>query len=427
MTRRLNSIRKKLLPILTANHKFQPEPTMQHFDVLIIGGGNAGLSVASRIRSQKPQLKVGIIEPSDKHFYQPAWTLVGGGDFNIADTIKAEKDFIPAGAVWIKDQAQQIDPESQTVQTARSGPMSYDWLVAAPGIQLDWHKIDGLTETLGHNGVTSNYLPDYAPYTWKLLQGMRSGKAIFTSPGTPVKCGGAPQKIMYLAGDYFRRQGLKDKVKIEFCSAGGVIFGIKKYADTLMKAVRRYGIDLHFKHELIRVDGPARKAWFRVSDADGNASVIEKEFDMLHVVPPQSAPDFIKQSPLAVQDNPLGWIEVDKHTLRHMRFPRVFALGDATNTPNAKTGAAVRKQAPVLVANLFAAMEGKELTAKYDGYGSCPLITGYGKLVLAEFNYANEPTETFPFDQSKERWSMYQLKKRVLPWLYWNRILQGKM
>jgi sulfide:quinone oxidoreductase len=400
---------------------------MQHFDVLIIGGGNAGLSVASRIRSQKPQLKVGIIEPSDKHFYQPAWTLVGGGDFNIADTIKAEKDFIPAGAVWIKDQAQQIDPESQTVQTARSGPMSYDWLVAAPGIQLDWHKIDGLTETLGHNGVTSNYLPDYAPYTWKLLQGMRSGKAIFTSPGTPVKCGGAPQKIMYLAGDYFRRQGLKDKVKIEFCSAGGVIFGIKKYADTLMKAVRRYGIDLHFKHELIRVDGPARKAWFRVSDADGNASVIEKEFDMLHVVPPQSAPDFIKQSPLAVQDNPLGWIEVDKHTLRHMRFPRVFALGDATNTPNAKTGAAVRKQAPVLVANLFAAMEGKELTAKYDGYGSCPLITGYGKLVLAEFNYANEPTETFPFDQSKERWSMYQLKKRVLPWLYWNRILQGKM
>lgn len=415
------------MPTLTANHKSQPEATMRHFDVLIIGGGNAGLSVASRIRSQKPQLKVGIIEPSDKHYYQPAWTLVGGGDFNIADTIKAERDFIPDGAVWIKDKALQIDPETRTVLTAQTGPISYEWLIAAPGIQLDWHKIEGLTETLGHNGVTSNYLPDYAPYTWKLLQGMRSGKAIFTSPGTPVKCGGAPQKIMYLAGDYFRRKGLKEKVKIEFCSAGGVIFGIKKYADTLMKAVRRYGIDLHFKHELIRVDGPARKAWFKVIDADGNASVVEKAFDMLHVVPPQSAPDFIKQSPLAVQDNPLGWIEVDKHTLRHVRFPRVFALGDATNTPNAKTGAAVRKQAPVLVANLLAAMEGKALTARYDGYGSCPLITGYGKLVLAEFNYENEPTETFPFDQSKERWSMYQLKKRVLPWLYWNRILQGKM
>jgi sulfide:quinone oxidoreductase len=427
MTRRLNSILKKPLPTLTANLKSQPEPTMQHFDVLIIGGGNAGLSVASRIRSQQSQLKVGIIEPSDKHYYQPAWTLVGGGDFNIADTIKAERDFIPAGAVWIKDRALQIDPEKQIVETAESGPINYDWLVAAPGIQLDWHKVEGLTETLGHNGVTSNYLPDYAPYTWKLLQGMRNGKAIFTSPGTPVKCGGAPQKIMYLAGDYFRRKGLKDKVKIEFCSAGGVIFGIKKYADTLMKAVKRYGIDLHFKHELIRVDGPARKAWFRVTDAEGNASVLEKDFDMLHVVPPQSAPDFIKQSPLAVQDNPLGWIEVDKHTLRHVRFPRVFALGDATNTPNAKTGAAVRKQAPVVVANLLAAMEGKALTAHYDGYGSCPLITGYGKLVLAEFNYANEPTETFPFDQSKERWSMYQLKKRVLPWLYWNRILQGKM
>jgi sulfide:quinone oxidoreductase len=427
MTQGLNSILKKPLPILTANHKSQPETAMQHFDVLVIGGGNAGLSVASRIRSQKPQLKVGIIEPSDKHYYQPAWTLVGGGDFNIADTIKAERDFIPDGAVWIKDEALQIDPEQQSVTTGKSGLLKYDWLVAAPGIQLDWHKVDGLTETLGLNGVTSNYLPDYAPYTWKLLQGMRSGKAIFTSPGTPIKCGGAPQKIMYLAGDYFRRQGLKDHVNIEFCTAGGVIFGIKKYADTLMKAVRRYGIDLHFKHELIRVDGPARKAWFRVMDADGNASMVEKEFDMLHVVPPQSAPDFIKQSPLAVQDNPLGWIEVDKHTLRHVRFPRVFALGDATNTPNAKTGAAVRKQAPVLVANLLSAMEGKALTAQYDGYGSCPLITGYGKLVLAEFNYTNEPTETFPFDQSKERWSMYQLKKRVLPWLYWNRILQGRM
>jgi len=400
---------------------------MQHFDILIIGGGNAGLSVASRIRSQKPQLKVGIIEPSDKHYYQPAWTLVGAGDFNIADTIKAERDFIPNGAVWIKDQALQIDPAQHTVQTKQSGLLKYDWLVAAPGIQLDWHKIEGLAETLGHNGVTSNYLSDYAPYTWQLLQGMRSGKAIFTSPGTPVKCGGAPQKIMYLAGDYFRRKGLKNNVKIEFCTAGGVIFGIKNYADTLMKAVRRYGIDLHFKHELIRVDGPARKAWFRVTDAEGNASLVEKDFDMLHVVPPQSAPDFIKQSPLAVQDNPLGWIEVDKHTLRHVRFPRVFALGDATNTPNAKTGAAVRKQAPVLVANLLAAIEGKALNATYDGYGSCPLITGYGKLVLAEFNYNNEPTETFPFDQSKERWSMYQLKKRVLPWLYWNRILQGKM
>lgn len=400
---------------------------MQHFDVLMIGGGNAGLSVAARLRSQRPGLSLGIIEPSEKHYYQPAWSLVGAGAYEMADTIRNEKDFIPDGVVWIKDRAVQIDPDGRTVGTAASGSISFDWLVAAPGIQLDWHKIEGLPETLGRNGVTSNYLPEFAPYTWKLLQRVRGGKAIFTSPGTPVKCGGAPQKIMYLAGDYFRKQGLKDRVQIEFCTAGGVIFGIKKYADTLMKAVRRYGINLHFKHELIRVDGPARKAWFRVTAADGTTSVHEKDFDLLHVVPPQSAPDFIKQSPLAVQDNTLGWIEVDKHTLRHVRFPHVFALGDATNTPNAKTGAAVRKQAPVLVANLLSAMDGKDLPAAYDGYGSCPLITGYGKLVLAEFNYNNEPTETFPFDQSKERWSMYQLKKRILPWLYWNRILQGKM
>jgi sulfide:quinone oxidoreductase len=410
-----------------AGQTIQTLPAMKHVDILIIGGGNAGLSVASRLRARKPELSLAIIEPSQQHYYQPAWTLVGGGVFNMADTIRPEADYIPPGAEWICDRATEIDAEHNMVHTAGHGSIGYQWLVAAPGIQLDWHKIEGLKETLGSHGVTSNYHPDYAPYTWQLLQGLKAGKAIFTSPGTPVKCGGAPQKIMYLAGDYFRKNGLKGKVHVEFCSAGSVIFGIKKYADTLMKAVRRYDIALNFKHELIRVDGPAHKAWFRLSNADGTTQEVEKQFDMLHVVPPQSAPDFIKNSPLAMPGSPLGWIDVDKHTLQHVRFPRVFALGDATNTPNAKTGAAVRKQAPVLVENLISAMEGKPLSASYDGYGSCPLITGYGKLVLAEFNYENEPTETFPFDQSKERWSMYQLKKRVLPWLYWHRILQGKM
>jgi len=398
-----------------------------HHQILIIGGGNAGLSVASRLSRLRPIVDIAILEPSEKHYYQPAWTLVGAGEFALADTIRPEADYIPQGVAWIKEKAVQVIPEENAVITTSGGRITYDWLVAAPGIELNWDAVEGLSDTLGANGVCSNYDPRFAPYTWELFQNLQTGHAIFTSPGTPVKCGGAPQKIMYLAADYFRKKKRLGNVQVSFMTAGSVIFGIKRYADTLMKAVNRYGINLNFKHELVQVDGPARKAWFRQTTASGETTLVEQSFDLLHVVPPQRAPHFIRESTLAVEGNPLGWIDVDKHTLRHQRFDNVFALGDATNTPNAKTGAAVRKQAPVLVQNLQAAMEGKPLKAAYNGYGSCPLITGYGKLVLAEFDYDNQPTETFPIDQSKERWSMYQMKKYLLPWLYWNRILQGKM
>ncbi len=395
---------------------------MAHYQILIIGGGNAGLSTASKLLIKDRSLKIGIIEPSEKHYYQPAWTLVGGGTFDINDTVKDEKQFIPKGATWIKDAVATFEPEQNQLTCASGEKYTYDYLVVAPGIQLDWGKVKGLKETLGKNGVTSNYKFELAPYTWELLRNFKGGNAIFTNPNTPIKCGGAPQKIMYLVGDYFLKHGLKEKSNIHFYSGGGVIFGIKKYADTLNKVIDRYGIQTHFKHNLVEIDGPNKLAWFE--DAEGNR--VETKFDFIHVTPPQSAPDFIKNSPLAVPDNAFGWVDVDKFTLQHNRYPNIFSLGDVASTPNAKTGAAVRKQAPVLVENLLHVMKGGSLTGKYTGYGSCPLVTGYGKLVLAEFDYDNNRMETFPFDQSKERWSMWMLKKHVLPWMYWNRILQGR-
>ncbi len=395
---------------------------MAHYQILIIGGGNAGLSTASKLLIKDRSLKIGIIEPSEKHYYQPAWTLVGGGTFDINDTVKDEKQFIPKGATWIKDAVATFEPEQNQVTCASGEKYTYDYLVVAPGIQLDWGKVKGLKETLGKNGVTSNYKFELAPYTWELLRNFKGGNAIFTNPNTPIKCGGAPQKIMYLVGDYFLKHGLKEKSNIHFYSGGGVIFGIKEYADTLNEVIDRYGIETHFKHNLVEIDGPKKLAWFE--DAEGNR--VEVKFEMIHVTPPQSAPDFIKNSPLAVPDNAFGWVDVDKFTLRHNRYPNIFSLGDVASTPNAKTGAAVRKQAPVLVENLLHVMKGGSLSGKYTGYGSCPLVTGYGKLVLAEFDYDNNRMETFPFDQSKERWSMWMLKKHVLPWMYWNRILQGR-
>ena len=393
--------------------------------VIIIGGGNAGISVAAKLFKKNPALDIAIIEPSEKHYYQPAWTLVGGGTFNINDTIRDESSVMPAKATWIKDAVVSFEPDQNRLTTKKGTIYTYAYLVVAPGIQINWHLVKGLPETLGKNNVTSNYSFDLAPYTFECIKAMQPGMtAMFTSPSTALKCGGAPQKITYLAADYYRKHDLMGKVKVEFCTAGKVIFGIKKYAVQLQKVVDKLQVQMDYRHDLIAVDGPNKMATFKVIDDAGNVSEVKKHFDMLHVTPPQSAPDFIAKSLLA---NDKGWVDVDKYSLQHIRYKNIFGLGDATSTPNGKTGAAIRKQAPVLVQNLLSLMNNKELTAKYNGYSSCPIVVGYGKLILAEFDYDNTPKETFPFDQSKPRWTMWILKKYILPWLYWNKILKGSM
>jgi len=423
---------------------------MSDYQILIVGGGNAGISTAAKLLLKNGNLKVGIIEPSEKHYYQPAWSLVGGGVFDINATVRDQKSVIPDKATWIRDAVSTFEPGQNTVTCVSGKKYSYDYLIVAPGIQLDWHKVKGLKETLGKNMVTSNYTFKTAPYTFQCLENFpKGGKAIFTASNTPVKCGGAPQKALYLGADYLRRKGILKDSQVHFYSGGTIIFGVKKYAATLTKVIQRYGIQTHFYHNLAKVDGPNRIAYFDKYDTNGQiVDRVEEKFDLLHVTPPQSAPDFIKDSPLAVppgvplideEGNPcvpsslphsanyFGWVDVDKHTLQHHHYPNVFSLGDAANLPTAKTGAGVRKQMPVLVENLLNHMNGQPLTGFYTGYSSCPLITGYGKIVMAEFDYDSQPMETFPFDQSKERYSMWLLKKYMLPFLYWNQILKGQM
>ncbi len=395
-----------------------------HFDILVIGGGNAGLSTAALLLLKKPRLKIGIIEPSTKHYYQPAWTLVGGGIFDIKKTERDEKDFIPKGATWIQEYAETFLPEENSVTTRNHQKYTYDFMVVCPGIQINWSAIKGLPETLGKNGVSSNYSFQYAPYTFECIKNFTGGKMIFHSPNATIKCGGAPQKIMYLAADYVRKHHLQDKTKIEFWSGGTKIFGVPKYAKTLNAVIDRYHIDTHFFQDLMEIDGPNKRAKFVNLSPGNKGEETWVDFDFIHVTPPQSAPDFIKNSPLS---NENGWVDVNKDTLQHNKYPNVYALGDASSLPTSKTGAAIRKQTPTLVANLLAQMKNKKPVRNYNGYTSCPIVTGYGKLMLAEFDYNNEPAETFPFDQSKERWSMYFLKKEILPRMYWGAILKGKM
>jgi len=391
--------------------------------IVIVGGGNAGLSVASKLLIKNKQLDIAVVDPASKHYYQPAWTLVGGGVFDIKTTERNEADVMPKGVKWIKEKVTGFMPENNTIQLENGNSLQYDYLVVAAGIQLNWHEIKGLKETLGKNNVCSNYSFEYAPYTFECIKNFRGGKAIFHNPDTPVKCGGAPHKIMYLAADYFRKHGVLDKADIQYWSGGTRLFGVPKYEKTLLRVCESANIGLNFKVKLTEVDGANKKAKFVGIGENNKDREYIVDFDMLHVTPPQSAPDFIKSSSLA---NTAGWVDVDKHTLQHVKYPNIFSLGDSSGLPTSKTGAAIRKQAPVLVENLLAEINHKNLTASYNGYTSCPVVTGYGKLVLAEFDYDGKPQETFPFDQGKERRSMYILKRHILPWLYWSKILPGK-
>lgn len=394
----------------------------KHHQIVVVGGGNAGISVSAQLLRKNGNLDIAIIEPSEKHYYQPAWTLVGGGDYDILKTVRPTESVMPPKAKWVKDRCVSFQPEQNQVTLASGEKLTYDYLIVAAGIQLDWDKVKGLKETLGKNNVCSNYSFETAPYTFECIKNLKKGKAIFHNPHTPVKCGGAPHKIMYIAADYFRKHGILDKIDIQYWSGQAKLFSVPKYEKTLLEVVKRGNIKLNFMYRLEEIDGNNKKARFIGIGENNKDQEVWVEFDMMHVTPPQSAPDFIKTSPLA---NSAGWVDVNPNTLQHTKYKNIFALGDCSSLPTSKTGAAVRKQAPVLVANLLNAMEGKPLSATYDGYTSCPLVTGYGKLVLAEFDYNLQPRETFPFDQSKERWTMYQLKRRVLPWLYWNKILKG--
>jgi sulfide:quinone oxidoreductase len=395
-------------------------------EVGIVGGGAAGIAAAASLLARSPGLDVAIIDPADVHYYQPGWTLVGGGVFNARDTVRTMGSLIPHGAHWIKAAVAAFEPERNAVILDGCRVVRYRQLVVCPGLKLDWHAIDGLAETLGHNGVTSNYLYHLAPYTWELVQGLRGGRALFTQPPMPIKCAGAPQKAMYLAADHWRRSGVLDKIDIGFFNAGAALFGVPEYVPALMDYVHAYGIDLNFSHALSAIDGPGRVATFTRTAADGTKELVQKAFDMIHVVPPQKAPDFIRASPLA---DVAGWVDIDPATLRHKRYPNVFAMGDAGNTPNAKTAAAARAQAPVVAHNLLAALGRARGEAHYNGYGSCPLTVARGKIVLAEFLYGGKLAPSFPswlIDGTRPSRLAWLLKERILPPLYWEGMLKGR-
>lgn len=392
-------------------------------DIVVIGGGSAGIGLLASLLKRDPQLNILLIEPSDHHSYQPAWTLVGGGAYDLKKTRRPLADVLPNGVTWVQAAVSELLPDEHTLVLDSGQRVSWNNLIVCPGLRLAWEKVEGLADTLGQNGVTSNYSYQHAAYTWQLVQQLKGGKAIFTQPAMPIKCAGAPQKAMYLSCDHWLKRGHLNNINVEFNLAGAALFGVATFVPPLMKYVEKYHAHLAFNSNLVKVDGPARKAWFEVKNAEGTVTFEEKTFDLLHVVPPQVSPDFIRQSPLA---DAAGWCEVNPHSLQHLRYPHIFGLGDVCSTTNAKTAAAVRKQIVVVAENLLALRKQAPLPLKYDGYGSCPLTVEKGKVVLAEFGYGGKLLPTFPLDPTQSRRSMWFLKATLLPWFYWNGMLKGR-
>lgn len=414
-----------------------------HYDILIIGAGTAGIMTASMILRQDSQKTVAIIDPADTHYYQPAWTLVGAGAYDYQKTAKPMAEVMPKAVKWIKDKAIDIRPDDNQVETEKNGVINYDALVVSPGLVMEPSMIEGLTEALESKVAVSNYIDPKE--TWRQLKKFKGGNALFTQPSTPIKCGGAPQKIAYLASDYLRKNNLLDKSNVIFATPGSVIFGVKEIRHTLEQVIARYGIAFRPFYNPIKIDSDNKVVHFRHTAPEENQCVIiedqsigetvtgmadiEIPFDFLHLAPPQAAPKFIRDNKLS---NDAGWLNVDHNSMVHNEYENIYGLGDVAALPTAKTGAAIRKQVPIVVSNVLSYLKGKGVVDKsYNGYSSCPLVTGYGKMVLAEFDYKNnfipDPKlkQMLVFNSDKEHWRLWMLKKYGLPYLYWNKMLKG--
>eukprot|EP00092_Neocalanus_flemingeri_P008890 GFUD01009565.1.p1 GENE.GFUD01009565.1~~GFUD01009565.1.p1 ORF type:complete len:446 (+),score=143.96 GFUD01009565.1:93-1430(+) len=420
------------LPTLLSRSSLQLKPIRQfsstirldaehNYKLVVVGGGAGGCGTANKFVNKFGPGEVAVIEPNTMHYYQPMWTLVGGGLKTLAQSGRPMDSLLPKAASWLRDSVTGFEPENNRLVTESGDVVNYEFLVVAMGLQLRYDKIKGLPEAFDTPGVGSNYSVKYVEKTQKAIQEFKGGNALFTFPNSPIKCAGAPQKIMYLAEETFRSKGIT--ANIQYRSSLAVLFGVKKYADALWEVVKGRGINVHLRQHLVEIKPETKEAVFENLDTNELETV---PYDMIHITPPMNTPPSLHTNKDLVDAG--GFLSVDKETLQHTKFPNIFGIGDCTSVPTAKTAAAVAAQLGIMRKNLGAAISGSSIMpAAYAGYTSCPLVTGKSSCILAEFDFQAppQPMETFPVNQAKERWTMYQLKAHFMPTLYWHGMVKG--
>jgi len=423
--------------------------------IVIVGGGSGGIMALARLHRALSEPDITLIAPNEKHLYQPGQVFMAAGEYTFDDIVKENRDFIPDDVTWIKDEVKTFDPDNNRVFTRGGEEVAYDYLVVATGLQYHYEWIEGLSaDMIGTNGISSVYLndpeagtADGGSLTWQWFNDVKAAaktgkpKVICTQPATAIKCGGAPQKILYLSDDFLKRDGLT--ADFVFATNGGNLFGVPEVNETLMKEVQpRYGnITNLFGHNLVAVDAGKKIATFEHTytvqgeydedleeyDMITKKDRVEVPYDFIHIVPPMSAPDAVADSPLGWQKgSAAGWLEVDRYSLQHRRYPNVFGIGDVCGIPKGKTGGSARHHGPIMVGNLLAQMEGKALKEKFDGYTVCPLKTRYGKIILAEFDY-DGAAPSFPLAVGEQRWIWWAFDLYMLKPMYWYLMLRGLM
>lgn len=387
--------------------------------IVIIGGGAAGISMAARLKSWLDKPDITLIDPSDRQFYQPGFTLIASGVYQPDDVWRKQEDCIPNDIKWIKDSVAAVDPVWNQVTTKNNGKIAYDFLVLTPGIQINWEKVEGITQaTLGQGNAHSIYDFEGAQKTWKAIQefSKTGGRGIYTDTYTKHKCGGAPKKICLLTEHYTRKQGTRETIDLNFYTASKELYDVPFFTPRLLEIYKERNIPINLNVRVKGVDTAAKQVHFEKIETVGDQKVYTpfvEDYDFLHFTPPMSAPDFVREAGLGWTEGKLAadaWVMVDKETLVHKTYPNIVSLGDVAGIPTSKTSAAIRKQVPIAAKNLISLMEGKEPAEKYDGYAACPIVTDYGHVLLCEFNYKKEAQNSFPFtllDTSKEQWAAW--------------------
>ncbi|WP_375386339.1 NAD(P)/FAD-dependent oxidoreductase [uncultured Microbacterium sp.] len=394
-----------------------------HHQIVVVGGGNAGLSVAGRLR-RMGITDIAVIEPRDTHLYKPLFSHIAGGTARASAAVRAQGSVTPRGVQWIQDAVATIDPDGSCVVLASGARVTYDHIIVCPGIQKNWDAIPGLRAAMDSPHGASNYEFDLAQKASALLRDFTRGTVVFSQPAGPASCAGAAQKPMYLACDYWRRTGVLGDISVVLLVPDDTVFGIAEIDRELDRKIDEYGIQLRTRTQILEID-PVEKV-LTLGGAEGTASD-RLPYDLLLVEPPQSAPDWISSSALPSAETD-GFIAVDPRTLRHPRYPHVWALGDAAATTNSKSGGALRKQTLTVAKNLVAVLNGRKPTQSYDGYSVCPFTVSRHTVVFAEFDdhYALKPTVPFWPGLARERRLTWVFDRYVLPWVYWHMILQGR-
>ncbi len=391
--------------------------------LLIIGGGTAGTMMANKLRKtlNKEEWKITIVDKHKTHYYQPGFLFIPFGIYNQDDVIKPKSDFFPPGVDVIYSGVEKINPGNNQVALDNGKVLPYDYLIVATGTQIRPEETPGMKDKLWYKEIFDFYTIDGAVALQKFFKSWEGGKLVMAITEMPFKCPVAPIEFVCLADHFFTQKGIRDKVEISLVTPLSGAFTKPIATKMLSELLKEKNINIIPDFYIEHIDNESKKL----------VSYDEKEipFDVLSIVPVNMGDEMIDRSGMG---DDLNYIPTDKHTLQSKKYDNIFVLGDASDIPTSKAGSVAHFAGEVLYENILNAIEGRPMTATFDGHANCYIETGFGKGALIDFNYDTEPLPgTFPLPGIGPFGLLKNTKinhygKIMFRWIYWHMLLRGK-